>query len=114
MWLSSLQKHWQHVEFDPNAVSASMGWGGGGDLEGGGRIDETDQWNAAAIMNAYQTAAPDSKATFSRLPPLLTMMLPLISVVKHCCRLPLGVEEPIVLQSAAGCHRTFGRQMAKG
>lgn len=104
------------MEFDLNAVSASMGWGWGGwgDLEGGGRIDETDQWNAAAIMNAYQTPAPDSKATFSRLQPLLTMMLPLIFVVKHCCRLPLGVEEPIVLQSAAGCHRTFGRQMAKG
>lgn len=33
---------------------------------------------------------------------------------RYCCRLLLGVEVPIVLQSASGCHRTGSRQMAKG
>lgn len=51
---------------------------------------------------------------FFRLKPLLKMMLTFVFVVKYCCRLLIGVEVPIVLQSASGCHRTGSRQMAKG
>lgn len=34
------------------------------DLEGGGKMDETDQWNTGAILNAQQTVAEDSKLLF--------------------------------------------------
>lgn len=56
------------------------------DLEGGGRTDETDQWNAAAIMNAYQTVAPDSKLLFSAEDD---------ASLRFCCQ--------ILLQVAVGC-----------